>query len=1069
MAKPVQQKAATSRQLEQWMEMARRGVKHKHRGVFSFEERMALKINELKNRMLIDVVPIDSWMIREFYFKDFGKYDYIDADWRPFPIGSSWGGLDVSAFLKQKVTVPEQMKGKKVILQIYLGGDSLLSINGEPFHGLDPFRNIITLTLRAKGDEVYNMLIEAYQTWHVREDKKNMLECSSLASVDTDIEEIYWDFMSVQATLAIPDIESSLKDFTTDIMEEAIAHVDPYAPDESEFKRKAKLGQKIIHDKFFSSQKFLLAGKVHLIGQSHIDLVFLWHYREFLRKIGRTHASTLRLMEEFPFFTFSQSQPLMYKEMKRLYPGMYQQIKQRVKEGRWDVIGGMWVEPDSNLPSGESFVRQLLFGSRFYQKEFGITPHTCWMPDCFGNCYTLPQILAKSGIEFFVTHKMSVWNDTNPWKLNQFWWEAPDGSRVFAVVPPTHFAGTADPDHIAAHWRKYVEHDKDNIGQSLYCYGWGDGGGGVDREMLNYIKRYVEHSGKVPGLPHVAPAKLEKALTEMRDKAKGMNLTVWKNELYLEAHRGVHTTKARLKKLNRYAEFLYREAELYSSIAGTMGTAYPQDRINAGWERLLTNQFHDSLPGSHIKDVYGDLLNEYQEAISVGEDVRAKALQTIAKNIAAPRMPGKPFAVFNALPTAASLLVSLDEKGVGDCTIADESGTPLPAQRITRLDGSRTVVFYASDVPAIGYKVFCLAKAKPVAVKSMMTMTKSKLENDFFVVKLNGEGEIVSLVDKRAGREVIKHNGKGNVFKIYEDIPSAYEAWDITLQYLDRELTPEKGEVSEGENGPVCAWVTVRKKFFNSVLRQKIIIYRDIPRIDFETEIDWVERKKLLKVGFDVDIMSTHYTSDIPFGTIDRPNYRFVDADKGKFEVCAHQWIDMSQEDYGVSILNDCKYGHEVTEQSMRLTLLKGPTFPDPDSDIELHHFTYSLYPHAGSWQQARTIQRALELNVPSHAVMLDETKGALPASYSFAEVSNPNITLEVLKKAEDSDDCILRVVDRCGQTAQTSVRLFAKIKKAVECDLMERELKTRDVAIKDDVLAFTIRPYEIKTFKMSF
>ncbi|MBC7765254.1 MAG: alpha-mannosidase [Hyphomonadaceae bacterium] len=1038
----------------------REEVKGKQRRVFTFEEQAELKLKDLKEKIYLDITPADEWLMRQAYYREVGEYDYIDPDFVPIKVGETWGGNDVSCFFTQTVEIPPSMKGKKVVLQLYLGGDSLLTINGTPYQGMDPFRNIVPLTHCANGDEVYELSVESYYMWHFGESEIKRLECSNLAVVDTEMEEIYWDYKALFNAIFMPDIDQGLYAYLGAVINESIQYIDPYITDLELYKQKARIGQKIIKEKVFESGVYQKSGKLHLIGNSHLDIVFLWPYREFIRKLGRTHASMLRLMEEFPNFIFSQSQPAMYKEMKKHFPEIYAQVKERVKEGRWEVIGGMWVEPDCNLISGESFTRQLLFGTRFIEREFGVKPRTCWLPDVFGNCYTMPQILAKAGIEYFVTHKMCVWNDTNPWKTHTFWWEGPDGSRVFSVSPPTHFIGTVEPDHMLAHWNKYS--DKENVGESLYCYGWGDGGGGVDPEMLQYVKRYE----KFPGIPETKPVTVENALDSMRQKAK--NIPVWKDELYLEAHRGVHTTKGKLKKRNRYAENLYREAELYSVIGMQMGLNYQQEQINEGWEKILTNQFHDSLPGSHISEVYEDLLQEYDQIIAIGEEVRTQALCHITRGIEVDASMGQAFAVFNSLSQEVTTLAYIDVPSYEEFEILDCFGHQIAYQKNKKLNGEQGIVFLAEEVPAVGYKVYYLKKTNqsPRSLANQLVATNEKMENQFFTVCLNEEAEIISIFDKRANREVLKADGKGNVFKLYEDIPSKYEAWDIVSTYLERELKTEHATIEEIEVGAVYCAITIRKSMFDSVLKQRIILYDRVPRIDFETEVDWVERKKLLKVGFDINVVAKSYTSDIAYGNIERPNYRYHSFDKAKFEVSAHQWIDLSQEDYGVSILNDCKYGHDVTEQKMSVTLLKGPTNPDPESDIELHYFTYSIYPHEGNWKQGETIQRGLELNQPLQIHFIDGLHQGKAVQGSYIQIDNcPNVTLEAVKKAEDSDAIILRVVEQHCRTSRVRISFLWQLLNGCECDLLENSIGP--VEVEDNCLSFTINPYEIKTFKI--
>jgi alpha-mannosidase len=1064
--------AASTRGMDEILGRWREEVKGKQRRVYSFEEQADFKLKDLKERVYADREPADGWLMRQCYYRGVGDYEYIDADWREIRVGGSWGGADVSCFFRRAVEIPERMAGRKVVLRLYLGGDSLVSLDGEPHQGLDPFRNVVPLRAPAAGGERIEVAVESYYMWHFGESETKTFECAEIAAVDEAIEELYWDYRAAYNGLAIPDGDPRLRGHLEAVLKEAVACLDPYETDAAAYLAKARAGRDRLRAALAEGEHFRLPGKLHLVGNSHLDLVFLWPYREFIRKVGRTHASMLRLMEEFPDFKFSQSQPALYREMKTHFPDLYRQVKERVREGRWEVIGAMWVEPDCNLVSGESLVRQILVGSRFIRAEFGIEPRTCWLPDVFGNCYTMPQILAKSGLEFFVTHKMCVWNDTNPWRTHTFWWEGPDGSRVFAVSPPTHFIGTVEPDHLAAHWDKFA--DKESVGESLYCYGWGDGGGGVDAEMLQYAARYRSF----PGLPETVQTTAEAALDSMR--ARAGKIPVWKDELYLEAHRGVYTTKGELKRLNRYCENLYREAELYAVLAALDGAAYPKERLDAGWEKVLTNQFHDALPGSHTGEVYLDILTDYAAAVAIGEDVRSAALARLAQNAAPGAGPADGgaadgFAVFNSAPRPVDTLVRLPAGGGAAPAAVDGGGTRLPCQTVENLKGERNVVFAAAGLPAVGYRRYRLrpaaaAPAEPAAgARAAPTAAPTVLENRFFRLTFGADGELDSIVDRRYGREVLAPGGRGNVFRLYEDIPSKYEAWDIVETYRDRELPLGPAVLSPADDGPVCRSVLLERSFFASRLRQKIVLYDAIPRIDFETEVDWRERRKLLKVGFDVDVAAKEFTSDIAYGTIARPNYRYDSFAKAKFEVCAHAWIDLSQDDYGVGLLNDCKYGHEVTERTMRLTLLKGPTNPDPESDLGVHYFTYSLFPHAGDWRRGGVAEAARALNVPALPV---PAGAALPDERSYLGVDAADVSLEAVKMAEDGGAVVVRLVERWNRRSYARLRLPRPVARAVVCDLMERPLAEADgqrAEWREAEVRVELKPCEIVTLRIEF
>ena len=1030
----------------------RDATKGKQRGIFSFDDVAALKIKNLKKRIYTDIESIPAWKMKECIYKGVDDYEYLYDEWKELNVGDRWGNNGWSAFFKNSFDMPARFKGKKVTLNVYFGGDSLLTLNGEPYQGLDPFRNSVLLTDCAKGDEHYDVDIESYYVWHSNESTVKTLSCSFIGVVDPVIEEIYWDFKAVFNALFMPVHDTGLQELIRATLKEAFTYVN-FDLDGEEFKAGLLQAQKVLKEKVYNNPNYKSEGNLALVGNSHLDIVFMWAYKEYVRKLGRTHATMLRLMEQYPDFIFSQSTAPTYIEMAKRYPSLYKQVQNRIKEGRWEYIGAMWVEPDCNLVSGESFVRQLLHGVRFAEKEFGITPKTCWVPDVFGNGYAMPQILKKAGVEYFVTHKMGIWNDTNPWQYNTFWWEGPDGSKVFSIVPPTHFIGTVEADSLKVNWKKYT--DKETIGESMYCYGWGDGGGGVDTEMLEYVKRYKNF----PGLPKTQTSKIEDSLARMKANATETNIPTWKDELYLEEHRGVHTTKALLKKYNRYCENLYRQAEMFASIAMKYGYKYPLEKLNEGWQMILTNQFHDSLPGSHITEVFADLCAIYEDIIKIGESVRSEALDVLAGNVDGSEKYGKPFALFNSLGTVATSKIELPYK---DVEIYDADGNKVPTQSYTKLDGTKVLVFIAKDIPAVGYKVF-YTKDATVGEATATALVGNTVENDNFKLTLDKSAELTSIFDKKNNREVL--DGKGNVFRLYEDLPGKYDAWDIVASYVDREFDTEAGKVTGITTGDVFTVVSIEKNINKSLLKQNIILYNELDKIDFDTFISWHEQEKLLKVGFDVDVKAQKFTRDIAYATIESSNYRHNPYDKAKFEVSAHNFIDMSEDNYGVTILNDCKYGYEVDKQRMIITLLKAPMNPDPMSDRGDHYFTYSIYPHSGNWKNAETLVRGLEMNNPAVAVDVKaDSKGE--TSGSFIKVDGKNVTLEAVKKCEDEDAYIIRFVEKAGARTGVTAELFADIKSVAECDLLERN----DVAVSianGNKLSFTINPFEIKCYKV--
>lgn len=1024
-------------------------LKNAERRIINFEERVIQRLEDLLARTTTDREPLTNWHIRQVYFRGIDHYEDIDTTWRPLTVGDVWGGKDVSAFFRRDVTIPERMAGQRVLLRIYVGGDSLLRLDGVPYHGLDPFRNEVVLTDSAVGGETYQVELESYIHWYTTPEVRHVFCQAELVTVDHEIEAAYWDFVAVFKALLMHDIDTNLKTLLETHLWEALLAVPYHEQDVATFKQRLLQIQADFRRAVFESDRFKVSGLLHMVGHSHLDIVYMWPYREYIRKVGRTHTTMLRLMERYPAFRFSQSSAKIYADMKDHYPDVYRQVKQRIAEGRWQPVGAFWLEPDCNLIAGESFVRHILHGQRFWQQEFGFRSRVCWQPDVFGLTWALPQILKRSGIDVILTNKLFVWNDTNPWRHNNFWWQGPDGSQVLAVIPPGHFIGMVDPDHMDKYWRSYS--DKERIGEVLYTYGWGDGGGGVAPEMLECAARYQDF----PGLIGSRFAHPEEALLSISARAQQVDLPVWQDELYLEAHRGTYTTKGRLKKLNRQSEVLYRQVEMLAAFAWTHGQPYPQQALDAGWKRLLYTQFHDALPGTHITEVYHELLAEYDVLQHIAHEVRESASGHLFGDA-----NGDDVLIFNPLLDAYQGVVALPGELLSGQTLTGTDGQPLPHQRVRNLDGSEMALIHIDgELPPAGYRVFKTLDPGHSSNNPAVTARDNVLENHFLRAEFATNGELIALWDKTAERSVLAEGEHGNRFQLYEDRPGKYDAWDIIASYVEHEL-PIVGEsaLTVDENGPLRASLKLMRRCYDSTITQRISLLVDSRELTFETEIDWRERQRLLKVGFPAAINARHATYDMAYGNIERPTHRNTSHDAARFEVPAHWWMDMSEGDYGVALLNDCKYGHEANGHWMRLTLLKGSIWPDPLADLEVHHLRYVLYPHSGGWREGGVMPAANRLNTP----LLARRVAQHQPPRSFIRCDAPNVTLEAVKQSEDGVHLIVRLVERHNIRTRARLTFDLPIMAAHSCDLMENI--ERDLPVADSAVEVELRPYEIVT-----
>lgn len=814
---------------------------------------------------------------------------------------------------------------------------------------------------------------------------------------------------------------------------------------------------------------------VYAAGNSHIDLAWLWRWQETVEVAKETFSAIMDNMEEYPNIVYVQSQAQAYKWMEEYYPEIFESIRQKVKEGRWEIVGGMWAEPDCNLIDGESFIRQILFGKRYFKEKFGVEVQIGWNPDSFGYNWNMPQFFKKSGIDAFITQKIS-WNDTTVFPYFLFWWKGPDGSRILAYFPPKGYVGRLRAEQMIDGLKQFEK----NTGSKevLILYGLGNHGGGPNREMLNRVEGYREQK-IFPKLSHCT-------VSQFLNKIKKKNLQslpVWEDELYLEYHRGTYTTQAETKRFNRKSEVLLSNTEKVSSIASLFGKDYKTDELRTAWEKVLMNQFHDILPGSSITPVYKDAKDSYLEAQRILKNILKENLLYLAQNIDTKRgKNGTPLLVFNPLSWTRDgvVRVALPFGHQEIVSVFGENGEEIPSQNLMNEEGN-ILCFMAGEVPALGYKIYKIQKKKGAPYESSLKAGKTTLENRYFAINLHPEtGNIISIFDKIEKKEVLSEEACGNELQLFEDIPDRWDAWNIGYTGRSWKLNKAKS-ITIGQKGPVLASLNVKKDFLglskarrsptpdfpSSFFSQEIILYEDLPRIDIEMKADWWEDHILLKVAFPVDVKSNTATYEIPFAYVQRPTTRNTDWDRARFEVPAIRWADLSDGKYGVSLLNESKYGYDIKDNVMRLTLLRSPTYPDPVADRGSHRFSYALYPHREGWREADTVQKGYEFNCPLISIFVEPHPGQLPSSCSFFKASPSNIILTTLKKAEDRESHILRLYESEGVATQARIELFEKPKKIFELDLMENRLKS--LPFKEDSFELSFGKSEIKTVEVVY
>jgi alpha-mannosidase len=834
----------------------------------------------------------------------------------------------------------------------------------------------------------------------------------------------------------------------------------------------------------------------HLTGNSHIDAAWLWPWTETVDTVRRTFSSAVQLMSEYPTYTYTQSASAYSQWMADKYPSLNAQIAKRVEEGRWELVGGMWIEPDLNMPDGESLVRQLLVGQAAFQKIYGKTAVIGWNPDSFGYNWQLPQIYKRSGIDYFVTQKMA-WNDTNKLPFKLFWWESPDGSKVLTYFPHDYANTNLDPVRLA---KDFATADKYAPGMHdmMDLFGVGDHGGGPTRTMLDQGLHWMEPNKAVPheefgtALPYFQHVEKEIAadspVWDYRTIATGdtalpappageISVPTWDDELYLEFHRGVFTTQAAQKRNIRDSAEWMLNAEKYASLAWLDGRTYPADELNDAWKLVLFNQFHDLAAGSGIGVIYKEAQEQFNQVRWAANEVAGRSLKTIAARIDTAEGTGVPVLVFNPL--------AWERGGVGEVTVQmphgadavsllDDHGQVVPSQVLSADEATHTfhLLFKLDSVPSLGYTVLH-AVDEQREFPSDLTSAGLTMENSLLRVMVDPKtGCITSLFDKRAGFEMLAANSCGNELQAFVDKPKQYDAWNIDPGTLDETptLLHEADEVKGVEAGPLRTVIRITRTWDKSKFVQELILYAGSDELIVHNDFDWHEQHILLKAAFPLAATSKMATYEIPYGSIERPTTRNNSWEKARFEVPALRWADEGDGVHGLSLLNSSKYGYDAVGDVLRLSLLRGPTWPDPNADQGRQVFDYAVYPHRGTWETANTVRHGWDFNYPLRAMQVEAHEGALPTTHSFVRLDGTHVVLTALKKAEDGNALIARFYEWAGESDQVTLTVPPGAKSAEIVNLMEKPDETAlKLSVVDNKVTVPVAKYEIQTVRIDY
>jgi len=953
--------------------------------------------------------------------------------------GERWGDNWVYAWLRATVIVPPEAEGKRLIVLADFGSEATMYINGVVRGALDLQHDYVTLTRSAKAGETFEIIAEAY-AGHTN--RQPVLRESILCQFE---EEIYSFFIDVECLWQVS------------------AHIDPNALRTSAINRCLQqvtatidfgLRGEALTANVIACRKLMepllacvngsTAPLLYLMGQSHLDIAWLWPIEETKRKIARTMSNQLELMEEYPEYRYTQSQPYLFQLAKELYPELYARIKQRVAEGRIIPEGGMWVESDTNLPAGESLIRQFVHGKRFFMEEFGKDNAMLWLPDVFGYSGNMPQIMKGCGLQYFASVKMFMTyeNVVDPFPYNTFYWEGIDGSQVLThLLDYGEYPIRINPSFLINQWNNRVQ--KDGIATRLVQFGHGDGGGGANRDDLEFMNRLGNLEG-VPRTKHGSPIEYFRNQIE-----REVPVAKYVGELYYPAHRGTYTTQAKLKRLNRKAEIGFHETELWGAAAQLLqGEEYPYQEMDHLWKRLLLQHFHDILPGTSIHRVH----EEAQAELAALNEIVYGMAEDIRNVLANGEETG--VTVFNSLSWDRKELVALPD-GVNGIT--DQNGYAMPIQR------HEGRLYAEVEAPSMGWATYAtITDSKSAATIMTVNATPSRMENEYLVLGINERGELISIVDKETGTEWAAD--ACNVMKMYRDQPSAFDAWEIDRRYHQSPVElNEKVDITVTAEGPLFAAIRVERKLHQSTMVQEIQIRSGSRRVEFHTTVHWNESNKMLRVDFPVRIHASESMQEIQFGYVKRPNHASRPHDADRYEVCQHKWSALAETNRGFALLNDCKYGISVQENLMSMNLLRSPTYPDESSDQGTHQFTYGFLVWNGSFLDSPVVREAYELNYPVSIA----PQGSQIAEHSLLQIEQANIIAETIKLAEDgSGDWIIRLYESMGASVSCNLHTELPVAVAYETDMLEGNKV--ELPCTDGNLSLRFRPFQVKTIRLT-
>jgi alpha-mannosidase len=1069
-------------------------------------------IHQTLARLSLRLAELAAWRDREVFPITEAKFrTSSDKSWQTVRSGDPWPAKSHPVLFQFQCSVPETWAGNVVHARFDVDGEALLFANRKPIGGLNTFHQEHLIAERAIAGETFTFDLEAvpHGLFGTPVDRprvnlaalvwpdqvlRSLLEDLSAAHeaahylASTGREEITrrladaldralagiilprGNTPSYLARIAATSKSRSLESFyanaeSLDSIWEEWQFTAPPAPLDDASRRSLEVVQTTFQAELQTiRQAYPSIGSIWLTGHAHIDLAWLWPLEETRRKARRTFHTVSRLMERFPRLHFNQSSAQLYAWIEQDDPDLFEQIRTRVHEGRWDIVGGMWVEPDGNLPAGESWVRQILLGQRYFQLRFGKRPRVAWIPDSFGFTGNLPQLLLSGGLQYFFTHKMT-WNERNLFPYDLYWWEGIDGSRVLAhsfFNPGGGYNGRVAAYDLGETWRNFKE--KDRYSQTLLAVGHGDGGGGPSSEMLDRFERFRDF----PGMPRLQMGQV----AQFYEGITRHDLPVWVGEKYLEFHRGTYTTQSQIKSLHRRLEHALIEAETATALAsGQDDYPYPITEFTRLWQTLLLNEFHDILPGSSINSVYETAKKDLGLALETARSLRDLALARLSGRPLKQPLRGSGIEIWNLQLYDRQLRAEIKDFP-GD---PEEWATDTGQQVCSQVTSEKTLLLCAPEihVPALGsitlLPAVLDAPGIPRTDKSQhnhraLRATSSELENECIRAAFNADGTLAALLDKQHNRQLLAD--RGNQLWIYNDLPRQFDAWDIDASYAKEgaEL-PAISPPELIEAGPVRASIKVTRGVNEIEIVQEYRIYRSERIVEIRTKVRWHGRRRLLRAIFPVEIRTHEGWTETAFGAVPRPTHRNTPWDQARFEVPGHRWADLSEPHYGVSLLTDSKYGYSIEGNVIGLSLLRSPIYPDPFADEGYHEFSYALYPHPGDWRTS-TVRAAMSFNSPLRGVTLSDRATNSSKFVVPIRLTGDRLELSALKKAEDSEATILRVYEPHGDRGQAVIESAAPLREALLVNLLEEPIKALEIH-EERRVRLSFRPFQVLTLKL--